>query len=132
MKLICTGASIKLISSWRCLLAKPIKFVFNIDMSKDPFLELSKSFFLSRPLRPLLEPQRWLDKVLRLLQLDRFCINLSFKDLYLIKSFSVLLEPLVIVGELHSILRDKGYIVIGKNFDYVKIFPNLNLLLRKC
>ena len=118
------------ISSYRCALIQPLQLGFDIVVNIRTFLQLSRSFFLKRPPPTMVEPQWCLNKVLNFLKTRRFTTNPSLEDITLKALFLLALASGRRVGELHSLLRRKGFIVFGGHYSWVCIHPNPQFLAK--
>lgn len=104
---------------YRCALIKPIKLGFNTALTSGPFLDISKSFFLQRPVRVPWELQCCLDKVHDLLKSDKFSVNLNLEDLTLKTIFLLVLASGGRASEINSLFRKKGQTVFNHDFKCV-------------
>ena len=78
----------------------------------------------------MVKPQWCLHEVLNFLKTRRFTTNPSLKDITLKALFLLALALGRRVGELHSLLRRKGFVVFGKHYDWVRIHPNPQFLAK--
>ena len=78
----------------------------------------------------MVEPQWSLNKVLNFLKTRRFTVNPSLEDLTLKALFLLALASGKRVGELHSLIRRKGFIVFGEHYNWVRIHPNPQFLAK--
>ena len=118
------------IASYKSALKKPLRLGFNIHIDSEHFIELSRAFFHIRPPPPMVEPQWSLNKVLNFLKTRRFTVNPSLEDLTLKALFLLALASGRRVGELHSLIRRKGYIVFGEHYSWVRLHPNPQFLAK--
>ena len=97
--------------------------MFNFSIKADTFNDLARPLFYMWPPPPVVE-QLWnLSKVLNILKTRRFTVNPSFADV-------MALALGALVGELHSLLRRRGFIVFGEHYSWVVIHPNPQFLLK--
>ena len=118
------------IASYKSALKKPLRLGFNIHLDSEHFLELSRAFFHIRPPPPMVEPQWSLNKVLNFLKTRRFTVNPSLEDLTLKALFLLALASGRRVGELHSLIRRRGFIVFGERYNWVRLHPNPQFLAK--
>ena len=118
------------IASYKCALDRPLRFGFNISLNSGRFSELSKAFFHIRPPPTSVEPEWSLNKVLDFLKSRRFTLNPTLSDITLKALFLLALATGRRVSELHSLLRTKGYIVFGKDYKWVRLYPNPQFLAK--
>ena len=78
----------------------------------------------------MVEPQWSLNKVLNFLKTRRFTVNPSLEDLTLKALFLLALASGRRVGELHSLIRRKVFIVFGEHYNWVRIHPNPQFLAK--
>ena len=65
-------------------LAKPLKLIFDVEVSQEPFNEFVKALFNIRPNTPHFRPLWFLEKVLSLALPVRFHSNPSAKDQFML------------------------------------------------
>ena len=116
------------ISAYRSALAKPLRLIFEIDMSQHPFVEYIRALFNIRPSLPSLNISWSLDKVLSLAMSRRFQDSPSMEDLHMRTLFLLALATGNRVSELGAILRSEEYCCFSE--EGVVLFPNPNFLAK--
>ena len=116
------------ISAYRSSLAKPLKLLFDIDVSINPFVDFIKGLFNIRPSLPPIRIQWSLNKALALALTDKYQSNPSLEDLTLVTLFLVALATGSRVSELGALLRQQEFVKFENTG--VTLSPNPNFLAK--
>ena len=116
------------VSAYRSALAKPLKLVFNIDVSQSPFVDFVKALFNIRPSLPCRRISWSLDKVLNLALSSRFQVAPSIEDLFLVTLFLTSLATGNRISEIGALLRDEEFLQFTDSD--VTFFPNPSFLAK--
>ena len=116
------------VSAYRSALAKPLRVIFDIDVSKEPFNEFVKALFNIRPNVPSKRVLWSLDKVLQLALSSRFQRNPSKEDLFMLTLFLMALATGSRISELHALARSDELIEFSE--EGVTLYPNPDFLAK--
>ena len=116
------------ISAYKAALARPLKYIFKIDVSVSPFQDFMKGLFNIRPVRPYKNPNWSLDKVLSLALSSRFQDDPVLEDRLMLTLFLVALATGNRISELQALLRSSDYVDFCEGG--VRLFTNPNFLAK--
>ena len=117
------------VSAYKSALVRPLRLIFNIDVTSPPFPEFLRAFYNIRPSKPMGKLSWSLDKVLELALSPRFQVNPSVLDSLMLTAFLISLATGARISELHALLRSSDFISFEDSG--VTIFPNPNFYRKK-
>ena len=104
------GLALRTITSYKSVLARPLRLAFGIDVSIPVYVDFLKAFANNRPAKPF-PPIRWsLDRALSLALSSRFQVSPSLKDRTLFTIFLLALATGARVSVLAALLREDEFV----------------------
>ena len=116
------------LSAYRSALAKPLLFIFDIDVSKQPFVDAIRAFFNIRPNRPVSRIAWSLDNVLNYILSNSLPRSSVLRESLMSTAFLLALATGRRVSELNALLRTDKFLQFDK--EKVTLFPNPNFLAK--
>ena len=116
------------VSAYKSALVRPLRLIFNIDVTSSPFCEFLRALYNIRPSKPVGKLSWSLDKVLDLALSPRFQVNPSILDSLMLSAFLISLATGARISELHALLRSSDFITFEDSG--VTIFPNPNFIAK--